>query len=148
MNPLAILAALAALVAVATLLGLIWRVRQGKVTAGSGETITAADLASDAPLGASATLVQFSAELCSRCPGTRRMLSTLAADRPGVEFLDVDLTHRADMANRFNIMQTPTTFILDRSGRIRARIGGVPNRDSITEQLNDLTGRNNVRIAA
>lgn len=147
-NPLAILAALAVLVAATTLLGLVWRARQGKIADGSEERITPADLASDAPFGTGATLVQFSTEMCARCPGTRRVLSALAADRADVEYLDIDLTHRADLANRFKIMQTPTTLILDGSGRIHARIGGVPDRDSVTQQLNNLTGRSNVRIAA
>lgn len=76
------------------------------------------------------------------------MLSGLAEAHAGVAFVDVDLTHRADLANRFNIMQTPTTFILDGAGRIRARIGGVPDRDRVIVQLANLTGRSNVRISA
>jgi len=52
--------------------------------------------------------------------------------------VDVDLTHRADLARRFNVLQTPTTLVLDRAGRVRARVGGVPNRAALHAHLDDL----------
>ena len=38
--------------------------------------------------------------------------------------VDVDLTDRPDIADRFHVLQTPTTLILDARGVVRARIGG------------------------
>lgn len=96
-------------------------------------------------IGETATLLQFSTELCSRCPGVHRMLSTLAADRPGVRHLDVDLTHRPDIAKHFHVLQTPTTLILDKDGVVQTRFGGVPNRDVIELELNRLTEEAHVR---
>jgi thiol-disulfide isomerase/thioredoxin len=147
MHPLAAFGIVLALVAVATVLGLLWRRRQGVVAAvagpatdadGTAWVIRPADVAASGPFGAHATLVQFSTDFCAKCPGTRRLLGAVAESRPGVVHLDVDLTRRADLANRFNIFQTPTTLVLDGSGRIRARVGGVPDRGQLTKQLDEL----------
>lgn len=140
MDPLVALGLLAALVAVATALGLVWRSRQGRVSRVTGDVLTATDVASSAPFGTHATLVQFSTQWCARCPGTGRLLARAASERPGVVHLDVDVSHRADLASRFSILQTPTTLILDASGRVRARVGGVPIPAEIHRHLDDLAG--------
>jgi len=144
MNPATALIVIVLLVAAATGLGLLWRRRQGRLTAGSGRhngaPVTAAELGSVEPLGQHATLLQFSTGFCSRCPGTAVLLGNVAAARSGVSHLDVDLTHRADLARRFNILQTPTTLVLDGDGRVRARVGGVPNRAALYAHLDNLAG--------
>ncbi|ANG85415.1 TlpA family protein disulfide reductase [Microbacterium aurantiacum] len=91
-------------------------------------------------LGESATLLQFSTEMCTRCPGVHRMLAQTAAAHPGVLHLDVDLTHRPDIARHFHVLQTPTTLVLDRDGVIRTRLGGVPGREVLDLELTRLTG--------
>lgn len=142
MNPAAALLVIVLLVAAATVLGLAWRRRQGRLTAGSSrdacEQVTPAQLGSAEPFGQHATLLQFSTEFCSRCPGTAVLLGQVADARVGVRHLDVDLTHRADLSRRFNILQTPTTLVLDGDGRVRARVGGVPNRAALVAHLDDL----------
>ena len=49
--------------------------------------------------------------------------------------VDVDVTRRADIASRFNLLQSPTTFILDARGVVRARIGGAPRRAELAAEL-------------
>ncbi len=93
-------------------------------------------------IGEVATLLQFSTELCARCPGVHRTLSAFADDHDGVRHLDVDLTHRPDIAKHFHILQTPTTLVLDGHGVVRTRFGGVPSRDVLELELNRLTGEN------
>ncbi len=90
-------------------------------------------------LGENATLLQFSTELCARCPGVHRTLAQIAAGHEGVRHLDVDLTHRPDIARHFHVLQTPTTLVLDRNGIVRTRFGGAPGRDVIELELNRLT---------
>ena len=145
MNPAAALLVVVLLVALTTALGLVWRRRQGRVTGANAnaDAVTIAELglpSSDSPpaFGAEATLLQFSTEFCARCPGTSTLLRQVADARTGVRHVDVDLTHRADLARRFNVLQTPTTLVLDRAGRVRARVGGVPNRAALHAHLDDL----------
>jgi thiol-disulfide isomerase/thioredoxin len=144
----ALIAALG-LPALATVIGLAWRARTGQVretpiVAVVSETDAAAlDLRPPA-LGTAATLVQFSTEYCSRCPATARQLAGVAAGYIGVRHVEIDLTHRADVADRFRVLQTPTTLILDAHGRATARIGGVPRLDAVRDHLDRLTGRTRV----
>jgi len=90
-------------------------------------------------LGERATLLQFSTEMCARCPSVHRTLDAIAQEREGVLHLDVDLTHRPDIAKHFHVLQTPTTFILDRDGLIQTRFGGTPSRSAVELELTRVT---------
>jgi thiol-disulfide isomerase/thioredoxin len=134
MNPVAVFAILLGLVAFATALGLVWKSRNGRVrtaAAGSNSTVNLPEV----PRGAKATLLQFSTEVCAPCVPTRRVLGQIADSTDGVTHVDFDLTHRPDIAAQFNVLQTPTTLILDRAGVIRARIGGAPRQADVRAAL-------------
>ncbi|SFR88520.1 Thiol-disulfide isomerase or thioredoxin [Agromyces sp. CF514] len=145
--------------ALATVVGLAWKARTGRVRAvpasagqATGPVVANAAAAAarsssaaalglvDADLGADATLVQFSTEYCSRCPATARQLGEIADDYAGVRHVEIDLTHRADLADRFHVRQTPTTLILRADGTTTARIGGVPRLAAVRTQLETLIG--------
>lgn len=132
------LVVIAALVAVSVVAGVVFRRTQGRArTVDSAEIVDPRRLGADA-LGEEATLLQFSTEMCSRCPGVHRMLSEVADGREGVRHLDVDLTHRPDIAQHFRVLQTPTTLVLDRHGAIRTRFGGTPGRAVVELELSRL----------
>ena len=134
MSPLVVLAALTGLVALATALGLLWKAQNGRVlVADSGITLSGRDVAGT--LGATATLLQFSSEVCAPCVTTHRVLGDLAAQTTGVAHLDVDVATRPDLVSRFNILQTPTTLVLDDRGVVRARIGGAARPDAVRAEL-------------
>lgn len=104
------------------------------------EVVEPARLGAADGLGEVATLLQFSTELCARCPGVHRTLASIADAHEGVRHLDVDLTHRPDIAKHFHVLQTPTTLVLDRDGVVQTRFGGAPSRDVLELELNRLTG--------
>lgn len=136
MDPIAIALTLAGLVALATALGLAWKSTQGRVRHTDGRTIVrAADVPGVRRFARGATLLQFSTEVCAPCVATRTVLGDVAGSRTGVAHIDLDVTHRPDLASRFHVMQTPTTLILDRRGVVRARIGGAPRRDALVAEL-------------
>ena len=119
-------AALIGLVAVATVLGVLWRASQGRVSA-SGGTVSGVEL------GGQATLLQLSSEVCAPCRATARVLGGIVAE--GVRHIEIDIAHRPDLAAQFNVLQTPTTLILDSAGAVRARIGGAVRRDVVEAEL-------------
>ncbi len=90
-----------------------------------------------ARFGERLTLVQFSTEMCARCPATARTLSRAADTHTGVAHVEVDVTTRDDLISRFNILRTPTVLILDGSGRLRTRVSG-PISAAQATQLVDL----------
>ncbi|WP_256335873.1 thioredoxin family protein [Microbacterium sp. cf332] len=135
MQPLPAVALTVALVVLVATCGVLARRRSGRpLRVADGEVVTPAMV--DAPaFGRAATLLQFSTELCTRCPGARRVLSSLADGLDGVRHVDVDLTYRPDLARRFSVMQTPTVLVLDRTGRVRQRTGGLPDRSALESEL-------------
>lgn len=136
MNPAFVVIALAALVGASTALGLVWRSRQGRIRQATGHAVVrAGELPGLKRFASGATLLQFSTEVCAPCTVTRRVLGDVAAERNNVTHVDLDLTHRPDLASQFKIMQTPTTLILDDKGVVRARIGGAPQRDAVRAEL-------------
>jgi thiol-disulfide isomerase/thioredoxin len=131
-----ILLLLGGLVAVSTALGLFIKAAEGRVKKQDGlSRVDPASLGENIQFGKIGTLLQFSSEFCTKCPGTRKYLTQVAAEHPGVAHVDIDLTNRQDLAQQFNILQTPTTFILDDSGAIAARIGGSPRPEAVTAGL-------------
>lgn len=150
MNPLAVAGILLGLVALATALGVLWRSHAGRVRrVPNGVTvIEVSELVPDAVAGFGATLLQFSTEVCAPCRATHTLLDSLASQSSGVSHVDVDVTRRADLASRFNLLQSPTTFILDGDGVVRARIGGAPRRAELAAELERILRRPAVAHAA
>jgi thiol-disulfide isomerase/thioredoxin len=140
----------------ATAIGLLARSRAGRVRAVAApvpptgpdarldDDAASLGIAGDA-LGTDVTLVQFSTEFCSRCPGVARSLAALARDLDGdVRHVEIDLTRDAALADRFGVRQTPTVLVLDAAGRTAGRIAGVPRLDQLRDLIDDLTRRNRV----
>ncbi|MFT4028372.1 MAG: thioredoxin family protein [Protaetiibacter sp.] len=136
MHPLAALALVTVLVALATVLGLVWRAGQGRVRRASADPagIEGVDLAPGA------TLVQFSSEYCAPCRATARLLDEIAGTREGIAHVELDVAERPELAARFGILQTPTTLVVDGEGRVLARIGGSVRRDTLVAELDRLLG--------
>jgi thiol-disulfide isomerase/thioredoxin len=135
MSTLAVFAILCGLVALATVLGLVWKAQNGRISAPGRRTSQDAVDLPEVIRGEKATLLQFSTEVCAPCVPTRRVLGQIADSTDGVTHVDLDLTHRPDIAARFNVLQTHTTLILDRAGVIRARIGGAPRQADVRAAL-------------
>ncbi len=139
MTILGALLGLAALLTITVVVGFALRRRPGGVRrVDTGEIIDPARLGADR-LGDRATLLQFSTELCARCPTVHRTLASVADAKDGVLHLDIDLTHRPDIARHFHVLQTPTTLLLNRRGTVQARFGGAPRRDVVELELERVT---------
>ncbi|PZQ88346.1 MAG: thioredoxin [Leifsonia xyli] len=136
MHPLAALALVVALVALATGAGLAWRAGQGRVRRTRPDAVAIEGV----ELAPAATLVQFSSEYCTPCRATARVLHEVADASPGVVHVELDVAERPELTARFGILQTPTTLVLDGDGRVRARIGGAVRRDTVTAELAHLLG--------
>ncbi|WP_456846928.1 thioredoxin family protein [Cellulomonas sp. P5_C6] len=125
--------------AVATGLGLWWRARNGRYTAVDPSLLASApaDEADDtrltpaqlgAPLGARATFVQFSSEVCAPCRRTHAVLAQLVTERDGLSHVEMDVVEHLDLVRRFGIMRTPTTLLLDADGVVVGRLSGATDR--------------------
>lgn len=119
MDALPALIVIVALVAVATLLGLVLRARATRVAQGCG-----GDEHQLAVQGAEVTLVQLSSPVCSACVAMRRVASDLVAADASVAHREIDVVDEPEVARRHSVYSTPTTLVLDREGHVRARLIG------------------------
>jgi thiol-disulfide isomerase/thioredoxin len=141
------LIALAAALAAASVLGLALRRRAGRFRAGTpvasgpggvtgdpdADVLTEADLGG--PLGAQATLVQFSTAFCAPCRPTRQILAQVAGMVDGVTHVEVDAAARLDLVRRLRINSTPTVLVLDAAGAIVKRAVGLPRKADVIAAL-------------
>jgi thiol-disulfide isomerase/thioredoxin len=140
MTPELTFAILLGLVAVATALGFVWRAGNGKVrVSNAGDIVAVGELPGVTSLGSGATLLQFSSEVCAPCVATRGILGQVADERSDVAHVEIDVTTSSALVSRFNILQTPTTLVLDSTGTVRARIGGAARRETVIAELDRIT---------
>lgn len=92
----------------------------------------------DARLGERATLLQFSSAFCAPCRVTRQVLSEVAEVVPGVVHLEVDAEHHLELVRRLDVLRTPTTLILDASGREATRAAGAPRKETVLATLDGI----------
>lgn len=85
--------------------------------------------------GDRATLVQFSSAFCAPCRTTRRVLADVAEVVPGVVHVDIDAERHLDVVRRLDILRTPTTLVLDRSGNEVARAAGAPRKEQVLSAI-------------
>ena len=132
----------AAVVLAALVAGLVWRSRTGRSKkVSSGQQVNLAELAATkngqlvTAFGERLTFLQFSSEFCAQCVQTARVYRDLEQHSEGILHIEVDITNRLDLAKKFNILQTPTTLVLDASGRVTSRIGGAAREQTIKDEI-------------
>lgn len=144
-------------VAIATALGLLHRVRQGRIsrrpqtatpapevggTARPGpggelpEPVRAAVFDGTSPEQAdSVVLLQLSTTFCAPCRHAKVVLADLAERTQGLRHVEFDLTPVPEVAADLHVLRTPTTLALDAEGRELFRVHGVPKRDRLAAEL-------------
>lgn len=130
------------LLIVATLAGLAWRASTGRARRiKDGLQIDLKEIGATkdgkpvTQFGEHTTFLQFSSETCATCKQTAKLFEELEKTSHGVLHIEVDLTHRLDLADKFGILQTPTTLVLDSKGIVKSRIGGAPKPSTIEEEI-------------
>ncbi len=118
----------AAVLVLAAVGGFAWQRRDGRLKQ-ARQRMTVADLGQ--PLGARATLLQFSSSFCAPCRAARQLLADVAARTDGVTHLEFDVADRLDLVRRLDVRRTPTVFVLGPQGQIGRRASGVPRRDDV-----------------
>lgn len=136
-----------AVLAAATAFGLARRYRDGRLSgprrhlapAGPGRAgprVTPAQLGQ--PLGARATLLQFSSEFCAPCRATRQVLDEVAQDTDGVSHVEVDAAERVDLVRLLDVRRTPTVFVLDPDGQVARRGTGLMRKAEVISALGEV----------
>lgn len=133
------LAVVAAVLLAATGVGLWLRARDGRARPAARAARAVALFGSlGVEPGTPVTLLQFSSAFCARCRATRIICGRLAAERDGVQHVEVDAERHLDAVRALGVWRTPTVFVIDASGRPVARVTGQPTRDQLVEAITPL----------
>lgn len=87
------------------------------------------------PLGARATVVQFSSTFCAPCRSTRYVVERAVATTHGVAYADLDIADHLALGERLGIDATPTVLVLDARGDVVRRATGVPTLAQLRSAL-------------
>jgi thiol-disulfide isomerase/thioredoxin len=113
----------------ATVFGLLWRWRTGRLK--EQDVSRGWEFA----LGERATLVQFSSAFCAPCRATKRILGEVAGMVPGVRHVEIDAEANLGLVRELDILRTPTVLVLDATGRIVQRASGQPRKADVIAAL-------------
>ncbi|MEU4098280.1 thioredoxin family protein [Streptomyces sp. NPDC026673] len=130
------LAVCVAVLAAATILGVLHKRRDGRVRVRDKDTaqqLTADEIGAE--LGERATLLQFSTAFCAPCRATRRTLGEVAGMVDGVRHVEIDAEAHLDLVRRLGIVKTPTVLVLDAGGAIVRRATGQPRKADVIAAL-------------
>jgi thiol-disulfide isomerase/thioredoxin len=125
----------AAVLAAAAVAGVLWRRRDGRLSRAAAGTVSLSAAQLGQPLGARATLLQFSSDFCAPCRAARQLLADVAGRQPGLAHIEIDVGGRMDLVRQLDIRRTPTVLVLDSRGRLVQRGSGVPRREDILAAL-------------
>ena len=93
-------------------------------------------------LGDRGTILQFSSAFCQPCKAAKIISKDIANIVPGVKHIDVDAESNLDLVRKFNVMRTPTIFVLNKDGQVSAKISGVPRKEELLVALDDRSAEN------
>jgi thiol-disulfide isomerase/thioredoxin len=116
-----------ALLALATVAGLVYRARYGRLRAATGD-LPAGLIAPDRD---AVTLLHFSSATCAPCRQVRAVCAEVASAVAGVRHVELDAEEHLDAVRDLGIWRLPTLLVVDRGGRIAQRTVGVPDRASL-----------------
>lgn len=129
--------ALLGALAVAGAIGVLLKVREGRISRREATPGSLGDLPAPVRdlLAPGVTLVQLSTTFCAPCRHAKVILRDLADRTDGLTHAELDVTNLPDVATKLGVMRTPTTLALTADGTEVLRVGGVPKRDSLLEAL-------------
>ncbi|WP_225918788.1 TlpA family protein disulfide reductase [Actinocatenispora comari] len=124
--------------AAATVVGLLWQRRNGRLRAVEGggpvpeQDAEAGVLARlGVPADAPVTLLQFSSAFCAPCRATRRICAEVSERLDGVVHLEVDAESHLDEVRALNVLRTPTLFVIGAGRQIVQRASGAPTKPQL-----------------
>jgi thiol-disulfide isomerase/thioredoxin len=121
---------------ISTVIGLLYRRRNGVITKKRRLHISEAEFAGR--YGSRVTILQFSTTFCSQCRSAKALISDVVKDQSDISYLEIDAESNLALVRKVDVRSTPTTIFLDRAGFEIARATGAPKRDQLLKVIASL----------
>lgn len=129
---------LVGVLAIATVVGLVLRARDGRIRTAAATAAPAGGwaLACLVPTDDERVLLlQLSSPICTPCRRTAEVLDGWTAGRPDIAHREIDVAERPDVARTLGVLRTPTVVAFDRAGTELLRVSGVPRVSDLEAAL-------------
>jgi thiol-disulfide isomerase/thioredoxin len=121
---------------ISTVIGLLYRRRNGVITKKRRLHISEAEFAGR--YGSRVTILQFSTTFCSQCRAAKALISDVVKDQSDISYLEIDAESNLALVRKVDVRSTPTTIFLDKGGFEIARATGAPKRDQLQKVIASL----------
>ena len=121
---------------ISTVIGLLYRRRNGVITKKRRLHISEAEFAGS--YGKRVTILQFSTTFCSQCRAAKALISDVVKDEKDISYLEIDAESNLALVRKVDVRSTPTTIFLDKGGFEIARATGAPKRDQLLKVIASL----------
>ena len=121
---------------ISTVIGLLYRRRNGVITKKRRLHISEAEFAG--AYGSRVTILQFSTTFCSQCRAAKSLISDVVKDEKDISYLEIDAESNLALVRKVDVRSTPTTIFLDKGGYEIARATGAPKRDQLLKVIASL----------
>jgi thiol-disulfide isomerase/thioredoxin len=121
---------------ISTVIGLLYRRRNGVITKKRRLHISEAEFAG--AYGSRVTILQFSTTFCSQCRAAKSLISDVVKDEKDISYLEIDAESNLALVRKVDVRSTPTTIFLDKDGYEIARATGAPKRDQLQKVIASL----------
>jgi thiol-disulfide isomerase/thioredoxin len=121
---------------ISTVIGLLYRRRNGVITKKRRLHISEAEFAG--AYGKRVTILQFSTTFCSQCRAAKALISDVVKDEKDISYLEIDAESNLALVRKVDVRSTPTTIFLDKDGYEIARATGAPKRDQLQKVIASL----------
>jgi len=121
---------------ISTVIGLLYRRRNGVITKKRRLHISEAEFAGR--YGSRVTILQFSTTFCSQCRAAKALISDVVKDQSDISYLEIDAESNLALVRKVDVRSTPTTIFLDKGGYEIARATGAPKRDQLQKVIASL----------
>ena len=121
---------------ISTVIGLLYRRRNGVITKKRRLHISEAEFAG--AYGKRVTILQFSTTFCSQCRAAKSLISDVVKDEKDISYLEIDAESNLALVRKVDVRSTPTTIFLDKDGYEIARATGAPKRDQLQKVIASL----------
>jgi len=129
---------IASVLILSTLIGLYFNFSRGKLVKKYANESEFSKLNLPIDLSSEATILLFSTEYCSICPGVKKQIEKYIGDVNNISLHQIDAVENIDVARKLHVKSSPTTIFFDSKGNEFGRIIGAPKSNQLKDTFSKL----------
>lgn len=123
---------------ISTLLGFYFNFSRGKLVKKYSNKSQFEKLDLPVQLSSEATILLFSTQYCSICPGVKRQIEKYINNSKDISLHQIDAVEKIDVARFLHVKSSPTTIFFDAFGNEFGRIIGAPKENELKQTLDKI----------